>query len=83
MKVEEIKEGMKVVCKEPHYNDRLLWVVPEMDVAVGKPMVVLDVDADAEAEVVCFFDTEYSDDDGIWGFLADWLEPYDEGEQLT
>ncbi len=82
MKVEEIKVGMVVVCKEPHYNDRIYWARPEMDAAVGKPMKVLCVDEDARSEIVCQYDTDCQDDDGIWGFLADWLEPW-KGERLT
>ena len=76
MKVEEIKEGMKVVCKEPHYNDVLYWARPEMDKAIGKPMTVIMSPTDGT--VYCEFETDYPEDDGRWCFMPDWLEPIKE-----
>ena len=75
----EIKPGMKVVCKEVHYNDGLYWAIPEMDEAVGKPMTVITVCKDGL--VYCEFETSIAHDDGRWCFLPDWLVLYEEGEQ--
>lgn len=76
----KIEVGMKVTCKEPHYNEGLYWAIPEMDEAIGKPMTVKQVDDDDT--IFCQFDTNYYPmDDGCWFFKADWLEPYEEGEE--
>lgn len=74
----EIKPGMKVVCKEAHYNEELFWAKPEMDEAVGKSMTVIMVCNDGL--VYCEFETTLKYDDGRWCFMSEWLEPW-EGEQ--
>lgn len=74
----EIEEGMKVVCKEAHHeNKKLFWAIPEMDEAVGKPMTVIMVNRNWM--VYCKFETTLEYDDGRWCFLPEWLEPW-EGE---
>ena len=76
----EIKAGMKVICKEAHHeNKELYWAIPEMDEAVGKPMTVVMVDR--TGLVYCKFETTLKYDDGRWCFIPDWLELYEEGEQ--
>lgn len=75
----KIEVGMKVVCKETHYNEGLNWAIPEMDEAIGKPMTVLQVckDGDKEGLIYCEFDTSIANDDGRWCFMSEWLEPWD------
>lgn len=75
----EIEVGMKVVCKEAHYNEGLYWAIPEMDEAVGKPMTVIEVCNGGL--IYCEFDTSIAHDDGRWCFMPEWLEPYEEGEE--
>lgn len=72
----EIKVGMKVVCKETHYNDKLRWAFPYMDEAIGKPMTVIS--ANNDGVIYCEFDTSIAQDDGRWAFLSEWVEPYKE-----
>lgn len=72
----DIKVGMKVVCKEAHYNEELRWRRPEMDEAIGKPMTVIMIYKDGL--VYCGFETSLKYDDGNWCFMSEWLEPWTE-----
>lgn len=71
----KIEVGMKVVCKETHYNEGLYWARLEMDEAIGKPMIVIMICKDGL--VYCGFETTLKYDDGNWCFMSEWLEPWE------
>lgn len=80
MKIEDIKEGMTVVCREKHTEGRLFWDEEEMDNLVGRPLIAFCVEKDAWTEVLAYSAEDYPDfdpdKDEFYGFLAEWLEPW-------
>ena len=80
MKLNEIAVGMIVVCKKSHAGDHEhYWVTPEMDVAVGKPMTVINLFNDGL--VCCESDQRVKFDDGRWCYLPKWLEPWQKEDE--